>query len=133
MTNQLPQQLARQVPDELRSFARGELTLFTEKLPQILQNKSLHQSLLKLINLYIQGVLTSTELLAMIDEIRIPDSPQVQEVLKQLVGLIAGREKARRVVSKNMLKPMCEVDSDERISLSYYKLPADYPMPICSG
>lgn len=32
-----------------------------------------------------------------------------------------------------MLKPMCEVDSDERISLSYYKLPPDYPMPISSG
>lgn len=133
MANQLPAQLARQVPDELRNFAKGELTLFTEKLPQILQNKSLYQSLLKLIDLYTTGVLTSTELLAMIDDIRMPDSPQVQEVMKQLVGLIAGREKSRREHSKNMLKPMCEVDSDERVSLSYYKLPAGYPMPICSG
>lgn len=53
----------------------------------------------------------------------------------QLQGILALRDNSRRHANP-LLKPLSEVDLTQfqpQITPSYYQLPADYPMPVCSG
>lgn len=84
-----------------------------------------------MLELYITGVLSQVELLSLIEDIT--DNQNTQEVLKSLNNIIAGRDKSRREAFKNILKPLSEVDGEDRVSSSYYKLPLGFPWPISSG
>lgn len=47
------------------------------------------------------------------------------------------RENSRRV-NTNLLKPLSEMDltqfgNQDRVTPKYYRLPPDFPIPICSG
>jgi len=50
--------------------------------------------------------------------------------------IILARESGRRI-GNNLLKPLSEMGDtfkpEDHISPSYYRLPAEFPIPICSG
>ena len=52
--------------------------------------------------------------------------------LDQLRNLVSQRDTARRE-GNPLLKPVSEIDQSEQVSKSYFRLPENYTVPVCSG
>jgi histone deacetylase complex regulatory component SIN3 len=50
------------IPEELRNFTKSDVTFFLEKIPLALKNELCYRNFLKLLNLYVEGVITQFEL-----------------------------------------------------------------------
>lgn len=50
------------IPEELRNFTKSDATFFLEKIPLALKNELCYRNFLKLLNLYVEGVITQFEL-----------------------------------------------------------------------
>lgn len=64
-------------------------------------------------------------------------SQSTKETCFNLQQIVAARESARRT-GNNLLKPLSEIElaqfsKQDHVSTSYYKLPYDFPVPVCSG
>ena len=56
----------RQIPKELESFAKTDVTFINEKIPTVLRGPEAYSNFLKLLLMYVEGVLTLQELLIMV-------------------------------------------------------------------
>jgi hypothetical protein len=73
--------------------------------------------------------------MALAEDLKLSDA--VDETFANLRSLIASRENSRRT-NNNLMKPLSEIDLAQfnpvdHVTPSYYKLPAEFPNPICSG
>ena len=115
---------------------KSEVIFLLEKMPQVLKPNTFAQ-FLKLLSLYTDGIMSRFEFMSLVEDIKVSDA--ADDTLKQLGGIIAAREESRRLHNYSLMKPLSELDikrfftEKDHISKSYYKLPVDFPSPICSG
>lgn len=115
---------------------KSEVIFLLEKMPQVLKPNTFAQ-FLKLLSLYTDGIMSRFEFMSLVEDIKVSDA--ADDTLKQLGGIIAAREESRRLHNYSLMKPLSELDikrfftEKDHISKSYYKLPVDFPNPICSG
>ena len=55
-----------------------------------------------------------------------------EPILDQLRNLVSQRDTARRE-GNPLLKPVSEIDQSEQVSKSYFRLPENFTVPVCSG
>ena len=89
---------------------------------------------MKLFHLYLDGIFTQYEFLDLVRDLFLPNS---EELLNHLENLISLRDKSRRD-GNQMLAPISMIDIGQHRqqqveTKSYYKLPSDYCLPVCSG
>lgn len=68
--------MVKTVPDELKSFAKAEVSFFLEKIPGVLKQGSSQHSFtqfIKLFSLYTDGVFSMNEFFSLIEDIRAPE------------------------------------------------------------
>jgi histone deacetylase complex regulatory component SIN3 len=94
---------------------------------------------LKLIELYTIGVMSLSDLMLLVKDLKCKESECLDsdEIFLQLERILGTRERSRRV-NNLLLKPVSEADvstfkKEDRISSSYYLLSKDFPIPICTG
>lgn len=85
----------------------------------------------KLLELYLEGIVTKYEFYELIEPMIIPNSEEGWRIMK---ALISSRENSRRN-NNPLLTPLSEykVKKQDQISDHYYRFPSDYPVPLCSG
>ena len=123
------------IPEELRNFTKSDVTFFLEKIPLALKSELCYRNFLKLLNLYVEGVITQFELNELVQDLKC--SSESDDVLAQLQVILSLRNSSRRV-NNNLLKPLSEIDltafsAADHITPNYYRLSDSYPMPVCSG
>jgi hypothetical protein len=73
----------------------------------------------------------------LVEDLKVSDA--ADDTFKQLAGIISAREDSRRVNNYFLMRPLSELDTKkfftekDHITKSYYRLPVDFPNPICSG
>jgi histone deacetylase complex regulatory component SIN3 len=77
VTSHLP--LAKIIPEELRNFTKSDVTFFLEKMPLALKSESCYNDFLKLLNLYVEGVITQFELGDLVQDMKA--SPDAEDIL----------------------------------------------------
>jgi len=50
------------IPEELRNFTKTDVTFFLDKIPLALKSELCYREFLKLLGLYVEGVITQIEL-----------------------------------------------------------------------
>ena len=123
------------IPEELRNFTKSDVTFFLEKIPLALKNELCYRNFLKLLNLYVEGVITQFELNELVQDMKC--STESDDVLAQMQTILSLRNSSRRF-NNNLLKPLSEIDltafsAADHITPNYYRLHDCYPMPVCSG
>jgi histone deacetylase complex regulatory component SIN3 len=123
--------VARPIPEELRSFSKNETNFFWEKIPSVLKEDA--DDFFKLFSLYLEGVISMTGFSELCEDMFTKRGEE--DVLKTLQNYASLRDHSRR--DKNMLlKPLCELEFSQlkkTDSPSYYPVPPDFPLPICTG
>jgi len=124
----------RPIPEELRTFSKNETNFFWEKIPAVLKEDT--DDFFKLFSLYLEGVISingfSELVLEMFEKRGAED-----DMLKTLQNYASFRDQSRH--EKNMLlKPLSDLDANllkkaDNVTPSYYRVPADFPLPICTG
>ena len=72
----------------------------------------------------------------LVEDLKVSDA--ADDTFKHLHGIISAREESRRINNPHM-RPTSELDikkffsEKDHITKSYWKLPVDFPTPICSG
>lgn len=110
------------------------MLFFLDKLPNILKPSIEKKDFFNLFFLYVDGVLSQQEFFKLVDDLL---QPNFEDHKKQLQSMVSQRDNARRL-NNNLLRPISEMDvkqfkSTDNVTPSYYKLPVDYPLPVCSG
>lgn len=73
----------------------------------------------------------------LVEDLKVSDA--ADDTFKQLAGIISAREDSRRVNNYFLMRPLSELDTKkfftekDHITKSYYRLPMDFPNPICTG
>lgn len=127
--------ISKMIPEELRNFTKSDVTFFLEKIPLALKNELCYRNFLKLLNLYVEGVITQFELNELVQDMKC--STESDDVLIQMQTILSLRNSSRRF-NNNLLKPLSEIDlaqfsEADHITPNYYRLSDCYPMPVCSG
>lgn len=92
---------------------------------------------LRLLCLYVEGVFTKTEFFQLLGNLRKGNDSAAEDTISQLESMVSMRDNARRQ-NNPLLKPLSEIDLVhfnvvEQVTPSYYRMPADFYTPICSG
>ena len=95
------------IPEELRNFTKSDVTFFLEKIPLALKNELCYRNFLKLLNLYVEGVITQFELNELAQDMKC--STESDDVLAQMQTILSLRISSRRF-NNNLLKPLSEID-----------------------
>ncbi len=62
--------ISKMIPEELRNFTKSDVTFFLEKIPLALKNELCYRNFLKLLNLYVEGVITQFELNELVQDMK---------------------------------------------------------------
>ena len=118
------------IPDELKTLQKSEVNFFLEKIPNLMKNGDASE-FFKLLELYLEGIITKYEFYELIEPMIIPNA---EEGMKLMQSLISSRENSRRN-NNPLLTPLSEfkVKKQDQISEHYDRFPSDYPVPLCSG
>jgi histone deacetylase complex regulatory component SIN3 len=72
----MPSQLIRTTPEELRPFAKAEVSFFLEKIPSVLRQNGGQSSFvqfIKLFSLYNDGILNMAEFFTLLEDLKAPE------------------------------------------------------------
>lgn len=91
------------IPDELKSLQKSEVNFFLERIPSLMKNGDATE-FYKLLELYLEGVITKYEFFDIVDPLILPSE---KENLRQIQTLLSSRESSRRS-NKPLLTPLSE-------------------------
>ena len=91
------------IPDELKSLQKSEVNFFLERIPSLMKNGDATE-FYKLLELYLEGVITKYEFFDIVDPLILPSE---KENLRQIQTLLSARESSRRS-NKPLLTPLSE-------------------------
>lgn len=118
------------IPDELKTLQKSEVNFMLEKVPSLMKNGDATE-FYKLLDLYLEGIITKFEFQDMIEPLIIPSE---KDSLRLVITLLSSRESSRRN-NKPLLMPLSEykVRKQDQVSDHYYKFASDYPVPLSTG
>lgn len=91
------------IPDELKTLQKSEVNFMLEKVPSIMKNGDATE-FYKLLDLYLEGIITKFEFQDMIEPLIIPSE---KDSLRLVITLLSSRESSRRN-NKPLLMPLSE-------------------------
>ena len=87
--------------------------------------------------MYVEGIFSQFEFFNLLEDLKKPADATSDDIIAQLQSMVSQRDNARRQ-NNPLLKPLSEIDLAhfsrvDNVTPSYYRLPDEFPMPLCSG